>query len=103
VKLVPDERGRWRASPAYDLTFSAGPGGEHSMLVGGAGADPAERDLFELAASVDLRRPHAIIEEVRDAVARFERFADQAGLPKAVARRVSSALRAGTSPSTRRR
>jgi len=29
--------GEWALSPAYDITFSKGPGGEHSMTVDGEG------------------------------------------------------------------
>lgn len=28
-----DEQGKWSVSPAYDLTFSSGPLGEHSTLI----------------------------------------------------------------------
>jgi serine/threonine-protein kinase HipA len=87
-----DERGAWRPTPAYDLTFSPGPGGEHSMLVGTEGANPTEADLRELAASVDLKRPDAIIEAARAAVRGFPRRADQAGLPRKVTDEVWSAI-----------
>ena len=100
------ERGEWRPSPAYDLTFSPGPGGEHSMLVGREGANPAEKDLLELAKSVDLKRPRPIIEAVRLAVGRFCRHADEVGLPSKVRDQVARALGVKTPRSaarTRRR
>ena len=90
--FLMDEQGVWRPSPAYDLTFSAGPGGEHAMLVGREGAKPGEADLLELATSVDLKRARPIIEEVRLAVSRFARHAEAAGLPSKVRGRVAEAL-----------
>jgi serine/threonine-protein kinase HipA len=86
------ERGEWRPSPAYDLTLSAGPGGEHWMLVGREGAHPTEKHLVELAASVELRHAGTIIDEVRLAVNGFARHADDAGLPSKEARQVAKKL-----------
>jgi serine/threonine-protein kinase HipA len=90
--FLMNERGEWRPSPAYDLTFSPGPGGEHSMLVGREGANPTEKDLLELAKSVDLKRPRPVLDEVRLAVGRFARHADEAGLPSKVSDQIAKAL-----------
>ncbi len=80
--FVMDEKGGWSASPAYDLTFSSGPGGEHAMLIGGEGRRPTRAHLEALAAELDVVRAARILDEVRAAVARFRTFADEAGLPK---------------------
>jgi serine/threonine-protein kinase HipA len=90
--FLMDERGEWRVSPAYDLTFSFGPGGEHAMIVGREGANPGEKDLLELARSVSLKRPGPVIDQVRHAIARFPRHADEAGLPAKARNRVARAL-----------
>lgn len=91
--FLMSEKGVWRPSPAYDVTFSSGPGGEHAMLVGREGANPGEKDLKELAASVGLRGPGPIIDRVRGAVARFRSFAEDAGLPKKLTADVARRLR----------
>lgn len=44
-----DALGRWRLSPAFDLTFSHGPGGEHSTSVAGEGRTPGRRQLMQVA------------------------------------------------------
>ncbi|MDO5623931.1 MAG: type II toxin-antitoxin system HipA family toxin [Pseudomonadota bacterium] len=41
--------GRWRLSPAFDLTFSHGPGGEHSTSIAGEGRTPGRRELLQVA------------------------------------------------------
>lgn len=92
--FLMDEHGKWRPSPAYDLTFSEGPGGEHWLLVGREGAHPGKADLLELAASVDLKRPKPIIDEVRSAAGRFTRFADEAFVPRRLAATVARVLAA---------
>ncbi len=90
-----NERGRWSVSPAYDLSFSDGPGGEHWMLVAGEGADPGRAHLEALARKTDLKRVGPIIDEVRSAVDRFASFADEAGVPART--RVRVALELGVS------
>lgn len=90
--FLMDERGAWSVSPAYDLSFSEGPGGEHWMLVAGEGATPGRQHLEELARRADLRRVGAVIDEVRDAVDRFATFADEAGVPARTRARICRAL-----------
>ncbi len=38
----------WTLTPAYDLTYSPGPGGEHSMTVAGEGQQPGSGDFMRL-------------------------------------------------------
>jgi len=63
-----DAAGQWRLSPAFDLTFSFGPGGEHTTSVAGEGRSPARCDLIRAAEQggvkpADTRR---VIEHWRD-------------------------------------
>ena len=44
-----DAHGRWRLAPAFDLSFSQGPGGQHSTSVAGEGARPSRADLMRVA------------------------------------------------------
>jgi serine/threonine-protein kinase HipA len=44
----------WRLAPCYDLTFSAGAGGEHAMDVCGHGRDITRAHLLQLAAQGGL-------------------------------------------------
>jgi len=78
--MEPD--GTWRHTPAYDLTFSAGPGGEHTMSVVGEGRDPGRRHFAALAATMGIepRVRDAIVEQVDAAVADWPRFADETGV-----------------------
>lgn len=80
VAFMMSERGAWSLSPAYDVSFSEGPGGEHWMLVAGEGANPGRSHLEALARRADLKRVGSVIDEVRDAVDRFATFADEAGV-----------------------
>lgn len=76
--------GDWGLAPAYDLTCSAGPGGEHSMTVAGEGRSPGAAQILRLArdhgiSGADAR---AILDEVRSAVGRWRAFAREAGVPR---------------------
>ena len=56
-----DAAGQWRLSPAFDLTYSFGPGGEHTTSVAGEGRLPDRGDLMRAAGQggvkpVDARR-----------------------------------------------
>ncbi|MBN9032343.1 MAG: type II toxin-antitoxin system HipA family toxin [Rhizobiales bacterium] len=77
--------GLWRLSPAYDLTFSAGPGGEHSADVAGEGRAPGTAHMLKVAeaASISPRIAKTVIDEVRAVIARWRDFADEAGLAAA--------------------
>lgn len=93
--FLMDEQGDWRSSPAYDLTFAPGPGGEHTMLVAGEGRAPDREHLAALARLADLKPRHArkIIDEVRAAVDRFTLHADRAGVPARLRDKIGGALR----------
>jgi serine/threonine-protein kinase HipA len=90
--FLMDETGAWRPSPAYDLTFAQGPGGEHTMLVSGEGRAPGIAHLRALAARMDLKNASDIIHEVRAAIRRFKRFADQAKVPARLRDKTAQAL-----------
>jgi serine/threonine-protein kinase HipA len=90
--FLMDEAGTWTPSPAYDLTFAHGPGGEHTMLVAGEGRAPSVEHLTALAAQGELKHGPKIIHEVRAAIARFKHFADKAGVPARLRDRTAKAL-----------
>lgn len=92
--LLDDATGDWCLSPAYDLTFSHGPGGEHSLTVAGEGRRPGSGDLARLAAGAGIppREAGAIVEEVRAAVARWDVHAAAAGVVNGIRRRIGAAL-----------
>jgi serine/threonine-protein kinase HipA len=64
--LRMDDRMQWKFSPAYDLTFNHGPGGQHQSSIEGEGLAPARRELLKLAANSGVSTLYA--EEVIDGV-----------------------------------
>jgi serine/threonine-protein kinase HipA len=61
-----DPTGQWRLAPAYDLCFTAGPGGEHSTAILGEGRSPTLSHLHRLAAEhhISSAVAKAVVEEV---------------------------------------
>lgn len=80
--FLMDSTGNWTFAPAYDLTFSYGPGREHSSMVMGEGRNPGGAELRQLGEKFQVQNPGQVIEEVRGAVARWEEFATTAGVSK---------------------
>jgi len=74
--------GIWAPTPAYDLTFSLGPGGEHNLAVAGEGRNPGHEHITSeaKAAGLDPGVAQRIFDEVKAAVDAWPRFAEQAGL-----------------------
>ena len=74
--------GNWKPSPAYDLTLSAGPNGQHSLAVSGEGRDPGYKHISEVAvrASIPKGDAEAIFQEVKAAVDNWPSYAEQAEL-----------------------
>lgn len=89
-----DRAGSWTLSPAYDLTCSEGPGGEHSSAIMGEGRTPGERHLLALAEDFDIASAEArgIIERVRSAVERWRDFADEAGVGRTSRTRIGAMI-----------
>jgi serine/threonine-protein kinase HipA len=92
--MTPD--GAWQHSPAYDLTFSAGPNGEHTMAVAGEGRAPTLQHIHAVADSADLsrRRADAIIEEVGESVGIWEKHARSVDLSTAITSTIADRLTA---------
>jgi len=75
-----DENSDWKLSPAYDLTFSFGPGGEHSTTYLGEGKNPTIEHLKKLAIKHSIKDFQHIINETKEVVANFKQYAKKLNL-----------------------
>ncbi|PJJ80424.1 type II toxin-antitoxin system HipA family toxin [Mucilaginibacter auburnensis] len=75
--FLMDERGQWHLSPAYDLTFSSGPGGEQSTMVMGEGRNPQTTHLVKLGQEVKLSKKliDEIIEKTKNSLNKWPEIA----------------------------
>lgn len=92
--FLMDRSGEWRLAPAYDLSFSRGPGGEHTLLVAGEGRRPERShiDAVSAKAGVKPKRVAEIVSEVTSAVDRWGEFAGEVGVADAVAQAIGKNL-----------
>lgn len=74
--------GSWQCAPAYDLTFSSGPNGEHTMTVAGEGRSPTLSHIQTIArdAGIEKRRAAEILDAVRSAASEWPRIAAEVGV-----------------------
>lgn len=86
--------GRWRFSPAYDLTFSQGPGGEHQMDICGEAREPARCHMLKLARNSGVSEKIAarIIDRVTEIAGNFKSFAEDLPIRKATLKQIELAI-----------
>ena len=80
--FVMDFKGEWKLSPAYDITFSSGPGGQQSTTVLGEGKDPSPAHLRALGQNAKLsdKTIAQTIESTRHALGCWRALAQQHGV-----------------------
>lgn len=92
--FLMDEDGAWSAAPAYDVTFSAGPGGRHALMVGEDVRNPGLDEIKRVAAAAGVRdaAARACIDRVRGAVSRWREFAQASGVSQSMLKLVDAAI-----------
>ncbi len=90
---------QWRLAPAYDLTYSTGPNGQHYLAVNGEATDVSADAVRAVSEALDVkpRRLAALVGPVVDAVGRFKEFAGHYGVSRRTAGEVQRALAPGIS------
>jgi serine/threonine-protein kinase HipA len=80
--FLMDASGEWKVSPAYDLTFSSGPGGEQSTMVMGEGQNPGLEHLVRLGldAKIDRQKIDGVIEQTHHALSKWKILAKEYGV-----------------------
>ena len=80
--FLMDRSGTWKLAPAYDLTFSSGPGGEQTTMVMGEGKNPGVEHLVKLALDFQLpkTRSREIVEQTQTALSQWPVLARQYGV-----------------------
>jgi serine/threonine-protein kinase HipA len=89
-----NKQGVWSVSPAYDLTFSSGPLGEHSTMIMGEGKNPNYEHLLKLANVGNIKKEKAleIINQLKNSIAKWRIFAEEACVSKLQTKNIEGAL-----------
>ena len=92
--FLMNELGEWKLSPAYDLTFSNGPGGEQSTMVMGEGRNITRSHLVKLGLEAKLSKEFIenVVEQTRSAIGKWENWAKEYGVSKSNMQLISKAI-----------
>ena len=92
--FIMERDGSWRMAPAYDLTWSLGPGGEHSSAVLGHGKNITRAHLIELGKKADMKERDAnrVIECVEGALSKWKSISNECGVSHESANMIAAAL-----------
>lgn len=83
--FLMDDTGRWRLSPAYDMTYIFNTGGYmpetmHCLMMRGKLSGWTKEDAMALAKENAIRRASTIISEVAEAIKKFRSLAEKCGV-----------------------
>ncbi len=99
IAFLMDKQGRWRLSPAFDVTYSYNPGGEwtsrHQMSLNGKRDDFQQQDLINFAKAAGLKKTKAtgLLREVAGAIGCWPQHAKTAGVSATDIQRIGNAFR----------
>jgi serine/threonine-protein kinase HipA len=92
ISFMLREGMRWELAPAYDVTYAFNPSGEwtwqHLMAVNGKFTGISQTDLLAVADRFGIGTAPKVIKQVREAVAAWPDFAEQAGVNPVEIKRV---------------
>lgn len=82
--FLMNEFGEWKLSPAYDLTFSSGPGGEQSTMVMGEGRNITAKHLTKLGREAKLSKEFIenVIGQTSSALSKWSKLSKNFGVSK---------------------
>ena len=84
IAFLMDRRGEWRLAPAYDMCFAYNPGGDwtrqHQMSINGKRTGITDEDILTCAHFANMRERKAkiVLDEIKDVVREWPRFAAEA-------------------------
>lgn len=86
ISFLMNSEGKWSLSPAYDVTFAYNPSNfwlkSHQMTINGKKENIELHDVLTLAKNVNVKKPQLIIEECREAIEKWDNFAEKALISK---------------------
>ena len=90
--FLMNEFGEWKLSPAYDLTFSNGPGGEQSTMVMGEGRNITIKHLVKLGLEAKISKEliDQIIDQTRNSLSKWNYLANEYGISKSNIKLINS-------------
>lgn len=96
ISFLMDKNGKWRLSPAYDVSWSYNPAGkwtsQHQMSINNKWTDITMNDLLAVALAMNIKRPREIIARIIDVVANWNSYAKPLDIPIQTIETIQSTL-----------
>ena len=96
ISFLMDKKGKWRLSPAYDVSWSYNPEGQwtsqHQMSINNKWTDIMMDDLLTVSSAMSIKKPREIIEKVIDVVAHWSDYATPLEIPLETVKTINSTL-----------
>ncbi len=84
ISFLMDKTGRWKLSPAYDVTYAFDPQNKwihsHQLSVNGKRDNVSKEDILTVARQINIKKPNEIIEKIKDTVSKWKEFAKDSGV-----------------------
>ncbi len=94
--FLMDKSGVWRLSPAFDVCHAYRPNSpwvsQHALSIEGKRTDFELKDFISIADKMNIKKPIQLIEQVRAAVADWQKFANEVEVEKELARAIERTL-----------
>jgi len=90
ISFLMNRKGEWSLAPAYDLTYAYIPNsiwtGKHQMSINGKTENLTKQDIIDCGRhmNISVMRIKNIIEKVETAIINWDKYAQQAELPKLI-------------------
>jgi serine/threonine-protein kinase HipA len=86
ISFLMDQKGTWRLSPAYDITYAFNPANKwiarHQMAVNGKRENITLNDLLSVAKQMNIKKPKDIINKTKSVLENWLNYAQNSGLPQ---------------------
>ncbi len=95
--FLMNEDGKWKISPAYDVTYQYKDGGTwtnvHQSSINGKFDNFTKNDLLSFGKTFGIKKANRILEEILTAVSQWPKIAKELDIPKKVIESISGNLR----------
>jgi serine/threonine-protein kinase HipA len=94
--FIMEKTGQWKLAPAFDVCHSYRPDStwvsQHSMSINGKRQNITRNDLLQVAKKMNIKKADAIINQVHEAVGKWDEFAIQTKVKKDLKEAIAKTL-----------
>jgi len=94
--FLMDKNGKWSLSPAFDVCHAYRPNSpwvsQHALSIEGKRTDFDVKDFINLATKMNIKKPLEMIEQVRNAVGDWQKYAKEVEVDESLAKAIAKTL-----------